>query len=248
MNRGFWSPRGVLLLACTSGCDLLFQVDRIGDRRDGGPPSGDTATIDTATTDTLADTVGVDAPPIDCSQPVIDDTFTGPGRCDNWGAPPYTSGNATITANGELVITPAPATMNSWAGCKSTTPYPFGGGGIVVAVNGVILGASAFTMLQLTFGATRYQMIVTGDNKLRFQTAPGADVMTTTFNSQTMKWWRLRPLSRVVAAEYSSDGAQWLPFGYAPLPGGSVVFDLSAGVNSGYFSTNAAFDRLIVCP
>jgi hypothetical protein len=230
----------VILLACASGCDLLFQVDRIGSSRDGG-------------TTTDGPMPGEDSGGgMPCVGAIINDGFPGPavGKsvCRSWGNA-YVNGGATITeSNGLMIVTPATA-GSSYAGCISSTNHTFGKGGVAVAVGSVLSGNNAFTLLKL-HGSPMHQIIVTADGMLRFQNGPQSDLAAPVTHTPETKWWRMRPQGLdVLLAEYSSDGVGWVPWGQANTPSmPTVTFEISSGTAAGVAIGQTVFERLRLCP
>jgi hypothetical protein len=215
----------LLIVVCAlAGCEYVFRLDAV--QPDAAVP---------------------DAPA--CSVPILDVQFpSGSTPCGSW-ATPYFTNNAIMVANGQLVIMPA-STPDSSAGCISMTSPTFGVNGVAVEVSSIIHGSESFTALQLHMGL-EVEIAADGIPQLHFQNASTYEnfVPPIQYDGVMMRWWRLRPSTDQVIAEYSPDGVTWTMFGAhsASVPA-TISVVIGAGTTNGAFFDQATFQRLLVCP
>ena len=233
MTRGIWW-RAVLIVVSTSGCDLLFQLDRVTSTDAGSGSGGDASH---------------DGPPVaTCTQPIVHDTFDNTTPCMSWGSL-FVDAGTYSTGGGLFTITPTAGVMSAVT-CISNGQRMFGMGGVAVRVPSIVHGGNTYTMLQVRSGTFAVWMIATGDNMLRFQDGPMQDLATPVpYSPASTVWWRLRPTGPSVVAEYSANGTDWTPLGAlaTALPM-SVDVQLSVAAYSSTIIGNTTFDELLVCP
>jgi hypothetical protein len=223
--------RSLIVVCALAGCEYLFRLDEVQP--------------DASVRDTVVQSDGTD-----CSVPILDVQFpSDPSPCGPW-ANNYWNNNATMVANGQLVIIPA-TKANSYAGCDSAQNLTFGVNGVAVEVSSIIHGSASFTELQLHMGL-EVEIVADGIPKLHFQTAtwPYTEfVPPIQYDPTLMLWWRLRPRTGQVIAEYSPDGVSWTLFGAlgASIPP-TVAVEIGAGTTDGMSTNEATFQRLLVCP
>jgi hypothetical protein len=224
---------GVLALAlCASGCDYLFQIDRVtlaGDAqgdRDDGRADGSSPGL--------------------CTSTVVDDTFDGAMTCP-WGV---TFGGTYVTSGGgHLTVSPPADNFNG--GCDAPIG-PFADGGIVAEITQVIEGSSyAYTGIE-AFG-TFDTSIQVNDGLLKFEDPSASSLWAQDeYDPVAMRWVRIRPDrgTNEIVGEYSSDGKTWALLGTVStqIPV-TVKPTLIGGVAQGAPTITgvAEFSRFIVC-
>jgi hypothetical protein len=220
----------VVLLACASGCDMLFQLDSVEPRRDSGNDSGSGADA-------------MDASP-GCMTVVFDE-FDDNILCQPWANSYGNVGGSAVEMNGQLQIRVNSA-AGSDGGCLSKMPLTFSE--ITVEVPEIVRGSSVFTMLQL-HGALEYEIGATGDGVLKFESPTGLIGTTISYDTPAHHW-RLSVVEGLLSGQYSVNGETWMNLGsvFIPTPATALI-QVTAGVSSGSVVTGAGrFERVVVCP
>jgi hypothetical protein len=176
--------------------------------------------------------------------PILDEHFTSATPCSSWGTswgPPNTS---IAQGGGQLTVTPTQG--NSDGGCSWNQAMPLGVGGAVVEANPMSI-SDGYTTLQLV-GIDR-QLGKNGD-ELQFSTVNSTTVFAhAPYDATAMHWWRLRPTTTAIVAEYSADGQSWTMFGSRPTSFQDVQPTLIAGLfGSAVPATGSEFTRFALCP
>jgi hypothetical protein len=234
--------RGVVAFVVLGGCDLLFQLDRIGNAPGDGAIDGDGG-------DNPLD-AGIDALRL-CGNPVIDDQFANGMPCDGWAQSFEQMGGCTITENANgLVMQPA-AQTGSNCRCSTGASRPFSADGVIVEVD-MVLGGNDDDFTLLSLGAPLDVSIGVTNGMLLFENNVGSMVYASlAYDPVRMRWWRLRQSASNVVAQYSSNGTSWVMLGLPQFkPATAAPVYLYAGLNPGNATVQggAIYKRLVVCP
>jgi hypothetical protein len=222
----------IALVLSASGCDYLFQIDKVSLARDGRN-AGDDAHIE-------------GPPPGMCTDTAVDDSFADPTPC-TWGT--KFGGQYVTSGGGRLVVSPP---SDAYSGGCDAPIGSFVDGGIVAEITKVIGGSPyAFTGIQ-AFGSFDTSLQV-NNGELKFEDPSASNVWEhMPYDPVAMRWLRLRPdrTRDAIVGEYSSDGKAWEVLGYvATTVPATVKPTLIGGVAQGASSFNgvAEFSRFIVC-
>lgn len=212
-------------------------------------PSGDTPVPD-APTDAMVDAMIDGPPPPMCISSGTMDTFTGSTPCSPWAT--FDETRATVVqTGGKLRITPSQSSQGTHGGCFATGLSNVGPEGLFVAVEDALEGPTSYTAMTayVAFG-TPAQIVVRNGTIQVTNPNNGIALVAAVYNPVAMKWWRLRPVSTGVAAEYSADALNWVSLATVlGTPPSQIRIDIGAGTTTQELAAGSAvFDNLNVCP
>jgi hypothetical protein len=242
-----------------AGCGFTVNAGSgPGGGSDGGDapivdaPGGDTPVPDApadAMTDAMTDAM-IDGPSPACISSGTMDTFTGNTPCSPWAT--YDETRATVVqTGGKLRITPSQSVLTTHGGCFATGLSNWGPEGLFVAVDDALEGSSSYTALTAYVALGTASQIVVRNGMIEvWNPGIGVALVSTIYNPVAMKWWRLRPVTTGVTAEYSANALDWVFLATVlGTPPSQIRIDIGAGTNSQELSAGAAvFDNLNVCP
>jgi hypothetical protein len=192
-----------------------------------------------------------DAPP--CTMPLLHDSFDTAPPCNSWGRA-LTGGNGSITvANGQLVIQPAPNTIDSQGFCDSTGAAIDFTNGLFVQVT-TLPGGDEYMYVRLNWPDPTMSAQYISWNPTSIEFSHGSQKVDVPFDPQATTWVRIRPLGDGTgsAVETSGDGLSWTMFAFDPMPPPATLASLE--MIGGVFVDNdpnplpILFDGLNVCP
>lgn len=148
-------------------------------------------------------------------------------------------------------------TSASYKGGDVLGAYDLSGSSVHVEVVNALSSSltDAGTYLQIVLDGSNYlTMYKFGNNLIANKDVAGTitSVATTTYNSSTHRWWRIRESSGTIYYDYSSDGSSWSNLGTTTVSWtytGGVYPSLFIGTDSANGSTETAiFDNFNVTP
>ena len=248
-----------LAAACCTLAACGFTVNPgtgSGGGSDGGDgptvdaPSGDTLVPPDAMIDAMADAMIDGPPPAPCISSGTMDMFSGTTPCAPWAT--FDETRATVAQiGGKLRITPSQSIQGTHGGCFATGLSNWGPEGLFVSVEDALEGVTSYTAMTayVAFG-TPAQIVVKNGTIQVTNPNNGIALVASVYNPVAMKWWRLRPISTGVMAEYSADALNWVSLATVTgTPPSQIRIDIGAGTTTQEVAAGAAvFDNLNVCP
>jgi alpha-tubulin suppressor-like RCC1 family protein len=152
------------------------------------------------------------------------DDFNDNSIGTNWSDWAFNS--AVVAESGQqIAITPAVSVTDSIGGVETISPYDLRGGSVSVNVKQVSAGDNVDTALMLwkdddNVAQIIYTVYDEGDAIVAEWFKDGVEYWSssTTYNSVTMAWWRIREDSGTAYFEYSADGSSWTALTSIPDP------------------------------
>lgn len=181
----------------------------------------------------------------------FDDNSIDSGK---WGETENNSATVTETG-GQLVITPATSTVDSEGVLYSLASYDLTGSYVYVEAVQVATLADGWTGMNLYLDSSNEIGIEVSDETdlIAYQIVGGSftSLASVTYNSSTMRWWRIRESGGTTYWEYSADGSSWStlhsvanPIALTAVAPGLLVFENGSDASPG----QAIFDNFNVEP
>jgi hypothetical protein len=138
-----------------------------------------------------------------CEDSTVKDSFDGGTPCEPWGMH-FGNGGMAQVKDGQLVMS---SLAGDQSGCRVTNA-PFQRQGFFAEVAKTPLNGAT----RLSIGSTLARIEVSHQATIAF-TTNSFPVASKTYDATAMRWWRLRPETNLIIAEYSPDGIEWTLLG-----------------------------------